>query len=60
MKLTKEDFNTIYISSLFTCGIIFMILGMTLIKNEILTYLGFGLLAGSMAIVIFDYIISRK
>lgn len=60
MKLTKEDFNGIYILCMFISGIILAVLGVNLIKDQLLMYIGLGLLSSSMAISLFEMLMGRK
>lgn len=58
-KLTKENFNFIYQSTIFISGIILIILGKTLIKEELIFSVGLGLFVGGLIISMTDFLMSR-
>ena len=60
MKLTIEDFNGIYILSMFISGIILAILGTILYKSDLMKYIGIGLLSVSMAISLFEMLMRKN
>mgnify|MGYP001585341436 CR=1 FL=1 len=59
MKLTKDEFNSIYIISMFISGLILIILGIFLYKNNLMMYVGIGLLSGSMIISIMEILMKK-
>ena len=60
VKMNKGKFNRFYSLTLFILGLIIIILGSAFFRNNLVTFIGIGLLSGSIVISVLEVLVNIK